>query len=140
MKRRLYTPPLVAFEKFIPNEYVAVCKTDSGTIYKFSCDAPAGTLYYASGYPASGEEPTSVGGRRDNTYSRLGSYHPCGTTHEAEDNNSFYWGYVDYNGNQQKDQGESVIVYVERNWLGLVNNGHATKNLSMSSWETKNHS
>lgn len=137
MKLKQYTPPRIAFEKFIPNEYVAAC-ADGGTIYKFSCDAPEGTLYYAPSYPVSGAEPTS-----DRDYRYLGGVHPCDTTHEVEDKNSFYWGFIDYNNNQRKDSGESVIVYVERgtDWFGssYIDDWHATKNLVMSSWE-KNHS
>lgn len=37
MKRR-YERPSAYIEEFTPNEYVAACG-DSGTVYKFKCDA-----------------------------------------------------------------------------------------------------
>ena len=43
MKRR-YERPSAYIEEFTPNEYVAAC--ESGMVYKFECNAPAGDLYY----------------------------------------------------------------------------------------------
>ena len=64
--KKTYSTPKIYIELFAPNEYVAACG-DSGKVYNFKCDAPAGTLYY---YP---------NGR--GTYARrLGSYHPCSIT------------------------------------------------------------
>ncbi len=62
----------------------------------------------------------------------LGDYHPCSKKHEASTTNVFYDGFVDYNWNGKQDSGEGVIV-----WRGpRNNNGHATTNLDMNTWET----
>ena len=65
---------------FVPQTHVAACG-DSGTVYKFTCDAPRGTLYYFRDKPASGSQPT-IGNRGI----WLGNYHPCSAFHEAEAN------------------------------------------------------
>ena len=58
-------------------------------------------------------------------------YYPCDAKHEASATNVFYDGFVDYNLNGKQDSGEGVIV-----WRGpRNNNGHATTELDMSSWE-----
>lgn len=135
MAKKVYSKPMLKSEAFVPQSYVAACG-DGGTVYKFTCDAPGGPLYYFPDKPASGAQPT-VGSKG----TRLGfNYNPCGEFHEADTQSGFYWGYVDYGGggflidrpNGELDDGELVIV-----WRGVNNdNGHATKNLDMSSWET----
>ena len=127
MKKKNYSKPLLISEAFVPQEYVAACG-DSGKVYKFTCDAREGTLYY---YP-------SGDGNIDGVYNgygkkkKLGSYHPCKVMHEAEATSGFYDGFVDYNRNERYDSGEGVIV-----WRGEDgDNGHATANLNMDSWET----
>lgn len=131
MKMRWEEPRILA-EKFMPNEYVAACGDTEYGNYLFECDAPAGTLYY---YPQSD-------GKIDGQYSgwgwaeRMGSYTPCGATHEAPTTGDFYDGFVDRNRNGQQDSGEGVIVWRNREWsiLGWRWNGHATTNLDMESW------
>ena len=133
MERKVWRRPLTEVQKFEANEYVAACG-DSGVVYKFKCDAPAGTLYY---YPSSD-------GKIDGVYEgwgraeAMGSYHPCSETHEAPDTGDFYDGFVDRDRNQKQDPGEGVIVWRNREWsiLGWRWNGHATTNLNMDSWET----
>lgn len=136
MKKRWEEPRILA-EKFMPNEYVAACGDTEYGNYLFECDAPAGTLYY---YPNSD-------GKIDGQYTgwgraeKMGSYSPCGATHEAPTTGDFYDGFVDRNGNRKQDPGEGVIVWRNREWWGLGYrwNGHATTNLNMDSW-TKDHS
>ena len=94
MTKKVYTKPELKSEAFVPQTHVAACG-DSGTVYKFTCDAPRGTLYYFRDKPASGSQPT-IGNRGI----WLGNYHPCSAFHEAEAQSGFYWGYVDYNHNQ----------------------------------------
>ena len=125
--RKEWMEPVIEVQEFVANEYVATCG-DSGTVYKFTCDAPGGWLYY---YPESD-------GQIDGNYTgsgsqkRIGSYHLCGATHEASVTDAFYDGFVDYNRNRKQDPGEGVIV-----WRGPNNkNGHATTNLDINSWET----
>lgn len=124
---RNWERPMVVVDAFVANEFVSACG-DKGTIYKFECDAPRGLLYY---YKHSD-------GKIDGEYNRydkaklIGNYHPCGAKHEASKTDDFYDGFVDYNRNGKQDSGEGVIV-----WRGPYgNNGHATTNLDMNSWET----
>jgi len=125
--RKEWMEPVIEVQEFVANEYVAACG-DSGTVYKFTCDAPRGWLYY---YP---ESDGQIDGNYTGSGSQkfIGNYHPCGRTHEASVTDDFYDGFVDYNGNGKPDTGEEVIV-----WRGPKNNnGHATTNLNMSSWTT----
>lgn len=125
--RKEWMEPVIEVQEFVANEYVAACG-DSGTVYKFTCDAPRGWLYY---YP---ESDGQIDGNYTGSGSQkfIGNYHPCGRTHEASVTDDFYDGFVDYNWNGKPDTGEEVIV-----WRGPKNNnGHATTNLNMSSWTT----
>ena len=127
MEKQKWVRPQAIVQEFVANEYVAACG-DSGTVYKFTCDAPKGTLYY---YPNSDGTIDGVHDVNDEA-KRIGSYHPCSVIHEASSTNPFYDGFVDYNKNRKCDPGEGVIV-----WRGKYNNnGHATTNLNMKSWET----
>ncbi|MCI6059659.1 MAG: hypothetical protein MR729_00680 [Dorea sp.] len=124
---RSYRKPMMNVEKFVANEYVAACG-DKNKVYKFQCDAEGGWLYY---YP---NGDSTIDGQYTGTERAklIGSYHPCGAAHEASVTSDFYDGFVDYNWNTKQDPGEGVIV-----WRGpRNNNGHATKNLNMDSWET----
>lgn len=126
MTKKVYTKPELKSEAFVPQTHVAACG-DSGTVYKFTCNAPSGTLYYFRDKPASGSHPT-IGDQGI----RLGNYQPCSAFHEAEAQSGFYWGYVDYNYNQIFEKNELVIVWRgQKGW-----EGHATKNLDINSWET----
>ncbi len=125
--KRVYVRPTMVGERFVANEYVAACG-DENKVYKFTCDASRGTLYY---YPKSDGKIDGVY-TGDGRASRIGSYHPCNAKHEASTTNDFYDGFVDYNGNRRQDDGEGVIV-----WRGpRNNNGHATTKLDMNTWET----
>lgn len=123
MKNR-WAEPKIMVQKFTPNEYVAACGSTVEGNYLFKCDAPGGTLYYYS--------TDRWGNQKAN---RLGSYTPCGRTHETSRDNEFPDGFVDYNGNGSEDEGEHVIVWLERGWFGSIYNAHATTNLDRDSWE-----
>ena len=125
--KRAYVRPTMVGERFVANEYVAACGEEN-KVYKFTCDAPGGWLYY---YP---ESDGLVDGVHNGNDERkfIGGYNPCGKKHEASATNDFYDGFVDYNHNRRQDQGEGVIV-----WRGPYGyNGHATTNLNMDAWET----
>lgn len=129
--RREWMEPVIEVQEFVANEYVASCG-DSGTVYKFTCNASAGTLYY---YPESdGQIDGNYTGDKRNSW-KLGPYQPCNAKHEASVTSDFYDGFVDYNRNQFQDPGEGVIVWIERG-RGNYWDGHATTNLDMNSWET----
>lgn len=124
---RNWERPMTVVDTFVANEFVSACG-DKGAIYKFECDAPRGWLYY---YP---ESDGQIDGKHDRNEDAkfLGRYHPCHAKHEAPKTDGFYDGFVDYNCNGKQDPGEGVIV-----WRGLhQNNGHATTQLDMNSWET----
>lgn len=113
--------PQAVVQQFAANEYVAACGDIEHGMYKFKCDAPEGTLYY---YDNNGRAQ------------RLGSYTPCDKTHEAAMSSEFPNGFVDRNGNRQEDDGEGVVVWIERTWWGQVANAHATTKVDRDSWET----
>ena len=124
---RNWERPMTVVDTFVANEFVSACG-DKGAIYKFECDAPRGWLYY---YP---ESDGQIDGKHDRNEDAkfLGRYHPCHAKHEVPKTDGFYDGFVDYNWNGKQDPGEGVIV-----WRGLhQNNGHATTQLDMNSWET----
>ena len=128
MEKRKYVKPVLSGEEFVPQNYIAACG-DSGIIYKFTCDAPKGTLYY---YDAS------------NNKQHLGGYEPCNEKHEAPSSDEFPDGFVDRNRNGEKDPGEEAIIWLEKksytdfwgNKHEYIDNYHATSNLNKSSWET----
>ena len=124
---RNWERPMVVVDTFAANEFVSACG-DKGTIYKFTCDAPGGWLYY---YPDSDGKIDGVHASND-YHKLLGDYTPCDAKHEAPKTDGFYDGFVDYNWNRRQDKGEGVIV-----WRGPYgNNGHATTQLDMNNWET----
>lgn len=125
--KRAYVRPTMVGERFVANEYVAACG-DSGKVYKFTCNAPKGPLYYYS------SSDNIIDGVYEGTGEAeyIGDYKPCSAKHEASATNAFYDGFVDYNKNKKQDKDEGVIV-----WRGPDgSNGHATTNLKMSEWET----
>lgn len=128
MEKQKWVRPQAVVQEFVANEYVAACG-DSGKVYNFECNAPGGALYY---YP---NGDGIIDGKHDvnDKATLLGLfYYPCGATHEANATDPFYDGFVDRNLNGKHDEGEGVIV-----WRGRYgSNGHATKNLDMSEWET----
>lgn len=131
--KKIWSAPEAIAEQFAANEYVAACG-DENKVYKFVCNAPKGDLYY---YPNSD-------GTLDGVYngtgraSYIGSYSPCAASHDAPySSNQFHDGFVDYNDNGKHDADENVIVWrhPRGGFLGGWN-GHATKELNMTKWET----
>lgn len=121
MEKRVYAKPVLESETFVPQYYIAACGDPEGIKYLFTCDAPAGTLYYYND--------------RGNPQ-RIGSYHPCSKEHEAPRDGEFPYGFVDFNRNKKEDPGEAVRVWIERGWLGNIRNAHATTKLDEQSWGT----
>ena len=125
MERTAWAMPQTIVEKFAANEYVAACGDTEYGKYLFTCDAPGGNLYY---YKKDwwGQEKQDF----------IGSYTPCEKKHEADKASEFADGFVDYNRNRKEDDGEAVIVWIERGSWGTIRNAHATTNLDQDSWET----
>lgn len=129
--KKTYVRPSMVCEVFAADEYVAACG-DSGTTYKFECNAPGGPLYYYPKFDGSLDGVQTGNGRKD----FLGLfYSPCNKEHETDASGEFKDGFVDYNLNTRHDAGEGVIVYLEKRGNVIVN-AHATQNLNFDSWET----
>ena len=133
---RNWEKPMVVVDTFAANEFVSSCG-DKGTIYKFECNAPEGTLYY---YPNSDGKIDGQHNPNDRTREKLGSFNPCNIKHEAPKTDGFYDGFIDYNKNRRHDDGEGVIVWRETGYdffgRPYEYQGHATKVLDMNDWET----
>lgn len=125
--RKEWMEPVIEVQEFVANEYVASCG-DSGKVYNFTCNATKGRLYY---YP-NGDGTIDGNYTGSKSAELIGYYYPCDAKHKASATSDFYDGFIDYNKNKKQDLNEGVIV-----WRGPENNnGHATTNLNMSSWET----
>ncbi len=130
--KKIWTKPMATVEEFAANEYVAACG-DEHRVYKFTCTAPEGTLYY---YP---ESDGAIDGVHTGRGTELGGYEPCRDEHEAPTDDVYYDGFVDYNRNGNNDEGEGVIVWLEMgSFFGrpYIANYHATDSLDMTKWET----
>ena len=133
MEGRVWQRPLTEVQKFEANEYVAACG-DHGTVYKFECNAGdwrGGYSVYLNGpdgKPHTNDDIFWCGGygavRGNRTYTK------CGETHEAEDNNDFYPGYITRKG-ILGGKSQNVIV-----WTANRTNTHCTTKLNMDEWET----
>lgn len=132
--KKEYTSPLIICEEFQVDEYVAACG-DSGTVYKFKCNAGRRDINYAvkdsNGNVATISGMYMNGGGRL-SFGRYGYYYnPCGETHEAESDSGFLTGYHLDNPKTPEDENISVIIWTQNN-----TDVHCTTNLDMSSWET----
>lgn len=126
--KRVYIKPVLESETFLPQAYIANCG-DSGTIYKFKCDAGGGwpgSVYLET----NGQEGLQTNGRNPDRY--LSGYYACGTTHEASSDDDFLEGYYVTSSWWGGTKVTEVIVWRGRNG----NNTHCTTNLDMDSWET----
>ena len=112
MEKRIWTMPQAEVEKFEMNAYCASACGTENLVYKFQCDAPAGSLY----------GPSFWGGM-----SYRGPFTPCPANHEAPTTDEFEDGFIDYNKNGKQDDGEAVIIWDYE---------HATKEVDMETWET----
>lgn len=124
--KRTYVRPTMVGERFVANEYVAACG-DSGTVYKFKCDAGGGK--YGSVYLETNGKPGfqegDFLGRGGDRY--LSGYTACGITHDANTADDFLDGYYVRRG----------TVKQVKVWRGEHrNNTHCTENINMSTWET----
>lgn len=139
INKRAYIKPVLESETFVPQAYIANCG-DSGTVYKFTCDAGGGVpgnvyletngvkgLQTESGWIQTGYFPWE--GHWQWADKPLGGYHACNISHEADSDSDFLKGYYQPDGS---DRVIDVIV-----WRGPKNNNvHCTTNLDMNSWET----
>lgn len=123
--KRAYVRPTMVGERFVANEYVAACG-DSGTVYKFKCDAGGGKsgIVYLETNGKPGFQEGFLGIRGDQY---LSGYHACGITHDADTSDDFLDGYYVRNGN----------VTQVKVWRGEKGDDtHCTENINMNTWET----
>lgn len=125
MKKR-YERPSAYIEEFTPNEYVAACG-DHGKVYKFECNAGEKNRQYNVYYidEKGSKKYLAKSGLLWGNY-----YHPCGETHEAEEDTGFISGYID-DQSTWKDEKIPVVI-----WTNNGNDVHCTTKLDMSTWET----
>lgn len=123
---RTWEAPKIIVEEFVPNEYVSACG-DSGTVYKFNCNAGLSWNHYAV-KDAAGNVATISGYYLDG---KKFYYHSCGETHEAESDSGFLTGYHLDNPETYRDENIEVIIWTENN-----TNAHCTTELDMDKWET----
>lgn len=123
MKKR-YERPSAYIEEFTPNEYVAACG-DHGKVYKFECNAGQRNKQYNVYYYDNGRKKYLIRSGWFGNY-----YHPCGETHEAEEDTGFISGYID---DQSTRQDEKIPVVI---WTNNGTDVHCTTKLDMSTWET----
>lgn len=131
--KKAYVRPMMICEQFTPNEYVAACG-DSGTIYKFKCDA--GEKWYNYHVYLNGPDGIALTSDDIDWSARSGhlrTYNPCGTTHEAASDSGFEKGYMYRVGRWNNNIGSPINVIV---WTENGTNTHCTTNLDMNSWET----
>ena len=131
--KKVYEAPVVHLEQFVANEYIAAC--DSGTVYKFTCDAGGGER--GDVFTSTGENLT----RGSRKY-----YHACNQTHEASTQDDFIEGTLVFNGGNDQTGGyvgmwpfghyedyESTPVII---WTDGGTNVHCTTELDMENWKT----
>lgn len=122
MSKMEWSRPEAVVEKFVANEYVAACG-DSGTVYKFKCNA--GT--YGHRYTVWTERNNYLAGGWG---SRFEYYSPCNETHEASSDDEFIKGYMD---DQSTPSNEKIPVII---WTDRGTDVHCTTNLDKNTWET----
>lgn len=132
MKKRVYAKPILESETFIPQTYCKVCANDGIHVkYLFECNAGdrrGGYSVYLNGPDGIAHTKDDIfwcGGRDAVRGNR--TYGKCGETHEAEDNNDFFPGYITKKGSSAIN----VIV-----WTANGTNTHCTTKLNKDEWDT----
>ena len=135
--RKAYTKPFIVCEKFVVNESITACG-DSGTIYKFKCNAGSSwnsyNVYLADGTPYATSGRDSGGCSTDYI-----SYSPCFDAdtgegyHEANSNSVFLPGYMYKQDLFGENTGDRIDVVI---WTDNYTDVHCTRNVDISNWET----
>ena len=126
--RKEWMEPVIEVQEFVANEYVAACG-DSGTVYKFVCDAGEyGHKYNVYYYDESGHKKYIA--QKGSWWAQFSSYHPCKATHEAESNSGFISGFID-DQSTRNDEATPVVIWTENG-----TNVHCTTQLNINNWET----
>lgn len=128
--RKEWMEPVIEVQEFVANEYVAACG-DSGTVYKFECNAGDKNLHITFPYNVY-VDSNGNGIYDENSDEYLSRYHACGATHEAPVNDVFLSGFMKDTRPFHDHTPVPVII-----WRG--ENGddtHCTTNLDINSWMT----
>lgn len=131
-----WTRPRAEVQQFATNEYVSACG-EHGTTYGFKCNAGNSRYRYnvflngADGQPETSDDIPWTTSRQYNPVHLVGDYSPCGTTHEAEDNNDFINGYIYRHNLFGHNEGKRIDVIV---WTDNGTNTHCTTDLNKKDW------
>ena len=127
MNKENWVRPVTLVQQFVANEYVAACG-ESGTTYKFECDATKGWGLDLGGIVY---RDNNHNGKLDWGDKFHSTYIACGETHVAESTDKFFDGIF----LATSIAGTPIIPVIV--WPGEDGkNCHCTTNLDMKSWET----
>lgn len=129
---RNWERPMAVVDAFVANEFVSACG-DSGTVYKFKCNAGIRSKDY-NVYLKDGTPYATSGRDYGGCKTDYDSYHPCGTTHSADSDSGFLAGYMYEQDWWGHDSGRRIDVII---WTDNYTNVHCTTDLDQSSWETQ---
>lgn len=136
---RNWERPMVVVDTFAANEFVSSCG-ENHKVYNFECNAGKKNKHYdvftADGHNLTPDEGFWI-------FKTPGYYHPCHTTHQAEEDSGFIEGYiVDNGGNDRlnyRDWRGTTHEYPKTDviiWTNNNTNVHCTTNLKMNEWTT----
>ena len=128
--KRAYVRPTMVGERFVANEYVAACG-DNGKVYKFECNAGEKSSKYNVYYKVGNRKKFIISNNLAVRPQHFGTYHPCGTTHEANATDEFITGYIDDQSTVFKDEAIPVVI-----WTQNGDNVHCTLKLDIKEWQT----
>ena len=131
MEKKAYVKPVMESETFVPQTYVAACG-DSGTIYKFKCNAGSRWKNY-NVYLADGTPYATSGRDYGGCSVDYDSYHPCNDEHWADSDSGFLDGYMYEQNRRGQNTGSRINVVI---WTDNFTDVHCTTDLVRDDWET----
>ena len=153
MERKKYSKPFMIKERFVPQEYVAVCPPDSEYVtYLFECNGTSDSS--SNGYDVyletNGNNTLDIwlgagilGDHKLTGWLLLPTtwYSPCGETHQVtvpkgtNVDDIFPHGYIVHSGATDLNKGDAVPVRV---WTNNNTNIHTTRTLLSEDFVVKN--
>ena len=136
---RNWERPMVVVDTFAANEFVSTCG-ENHKVYNFECNAGEKNKHYdvftADVHNLTPDEGFWI-------FKTPGYYHPCHTTHQAEEDSGFIEGVMVHNGGNDRltyrDWRGATHEYPKTNVIIWTNNNtdvHCTTNLEMNEWTT----
>ena len=125
---KTWTLPVACAQKFTANEYVAACEPK---VYTFECNTAWGTVHCDNQ-----EDQELLMSLIPYAYANNAA--GCGISHEYVDGDKLVTGWSDYNYNEERDAGEDIMIWFDKNDAGEYDFAgiHLTNNINMNSWET----